>query len=371
MTSTSTGNTSTVNEENNTHPLFAPLTIRGVTLRNRIAVSPMCQYSAEDGFANDWHFVHLGSRAVGGAGLIMVEKTAVEERGRITPEDLGIYRDEHVEMLSRITAFIRSQGGVPAIQLGHAGRKASTYRPWSGDGELTAADGRWQTVGPSAVRFTDNYPMPHELTIDEVAEVVLHYQQAALRAVKAGFQVLEIHGAHGYLVHQFLSPLSNKRDDIYGGSLKNRMRFLLEITDTIRSVIPENMPLFVRLSATDWTEGGLTSPETVEIARALKEHGIDLVDTSTGGNVATAKIPVKPGYQVPFAEEVRRDAQIATGAVGLITEAQQANEIILNQQADMVFLAREFLRDPYWPLHAAQELGAEIRWPDQYLRAKR
>ena len=351
-------------------PLFQPLQLRGVTLRNRIAVSPMCQYSSVDGFATDWHLVHLGSRAVGGAALVMTEAAAVEERGRISPQDLGIYRDEHIEMLSRITTFIREQGAVAGIQLAHAGRKASTYRPWSGHGEVAVEDGRWQTVAPSAVPFSSTYPQPAELTEGEIGEVVQHFQDAARRALKAGFQVIEIHAAHGYLVHEFLSPLSNKRQDAYGGPLSNRMRILNEIVDAIRAVLPDELPLLVRISASDWTAGGLTIEDSVEIARELKKHGVDLIDVSSGGNAASAKIPLSPGYQVPFANAVRNEAQIATGAVGLITEPGQANEILRQGQADIIFLARELLRDPYWPMHAARELQQDISWPDQYTRAR-
>jgi 2,4-dienoyl-CoA reductase-like NADH-dependent reductase (Old Yellow Enzyme family) len=351
-------------------PLFQTLKLRGITLRNRIAVAPMCQYSATDGFATNWHLVHLGSRAVGGAALVLTEATAVEERGRISPQDLGIYRDEHIEMLSRITAFIREQGAAAGVQLAHAGRKASTYRPWSGSGELKAEDGRWQTVAPSAEHFAGNYPQPTELSEAEIAEIVQHFQDAAKRALQAGFQVIEIHAAHGYLVHEFLSPLSNKRQDRYGGTLDNRMRILTEITDMIRGVWPDELPLLVRISASDWTEGGLTIDDSVLIAHELKKHGVDLIDVSSGGNVAGAKIPLSPGYQVPFADAIRHQAHITTGAVGLITEPTQANEILRQGQADIIFLARELLRDPYWPLHAARDLQQEITWPDQYTRAK-
>lgn len=351
-------------------PLFQPLSLRGITLRNRIMVSPMCQYSSKDGFATDWHLVHLGSRAVGGAALVMTEASAVEARGRISPDDLGIYRDEHIEMLSHITSFIKEQGAVPGIQLAHAGRKASTYRPWSGRGEISVEEGRWETIAPSAERFADNYPLPRAMTHEEIGEVVQRFQDAARRALTAGFEVIEIHAAHGYLLHEFLSPLSNHRDDEYGGTLENRMRFLLQVVGAVRQVLSDELPLFVRISASEWTEGGQTIAESVEIARALKKHGVDLVDASSGGNVATASIPLSPGYQVPFAERIRREAGIATGAVGLITEPQQANEIISKQQADLVLLARELLRDPYWPLRAARVLGHDIAWLPQYIRAK-
>ncbi|MDQ6662614.1 MAG: NADH:flavin oxidoreductase/NADH oxidase [Chloroflexota bacterium] len=333
-------------------------------------VSPMCEYSSIDGFATDWHLVHLGSRAVGGASLVMTEAAAVEARGRISPQDLGIYKDEHIEMLARITAFIREQGAVPAIQLAHAGRKASTYRPWSGHGEVAVTDGRWQTIAPSAERFSSTYPLPTELTKAEIKRVTESFQAATQRALKAGFQVIELHAAHGYLFHEFLSPLSNHRTDEYGGTLENRMRFLIKAVDAVRTVLPEELPLFVRVPASDWTEGGLTIEDTVEVARHLKQHGVDLIDTSSGGNVTNAKIPLVPGYQVPFAAQVRREAQIATGAVGLITEPDQANEIVSSGEADVIFLARELLRDPYWPLRAARELNYDVEWPVQYTRAK-
>ena len=357
-------------QEKKASSLFDTITLRGITFRNRIAVAPMCQYSATDGFASDWHLVHLGAFATGGAGLVMTEATAVEERGRISPQDLGIYKDEHIEMLTRITKFIREQGAIAGIQLAHAGRKASTYRPWSGKGELAEEDGRWQTIGPSAERFADDYPLPHELSVQEIVDVVHSFQVASQRALKSGFQVIEMHAAHGYLIHEFLSPLSNHRTDAYGGNSANRMRFLLEVSDAIRAVIPEEMPLLVRVSASDWTEGGLTIEDTVGIARTVKQHGVDLIDTSSGGNAAKARIPLAPGYQVPFAAAIRQQADIPTGAVGLITEPQQANHTLLEGDADMIFLARALLRDPHWPLRAAYELGYDIAWPSQYERAK-
>lgn len=349
--------------------LFRPLSLRSLTLRNRIMVSPMCQYSSEDGFANDWHLVHLGQFAMGGAALVMSEATAVEARGRISPQDLGLYYDAHVEPLARITHFIKTHGSIPGVQLAHAGRKAGTYRPWSGSGELSPEDGRWQTIGPSELRFADNYPLPHELTRAELQEVVDSFRLAALRALRAGFEVIEIHGAHGYLLHEFISPLSNHRTDEYAGSLNNRMRLALEVVDAVREVWPEHLPLLVRLSATDWVEGGLTVAETVEVARALKGRGVDLIDVSSGGNVP-ANIALKPGYQVPFAEQVRREADILTAAVGLITEPQQANEIVRSGRADLVALARELLRNPHWPLAAAHALGQDISWTPQYVRAQ-
>ncbi len=353
-----------------TIPLFEPFSLRGITFRNRIMVSPMCQYSSTDGFATDWHLVHLGSRAVGGAALVMTEAAAVEARGRISPQDLGIYRDEHIPMLARITNFIKEQGAISAIQLAHAGRKASTYRPWSGSGEVSVEDGRWQTVAPSSERFSDRYPLPQTLTKQEIAEIVQSFRDAAERSLQAGFQVIELHAAHGYLFHEFLSPLSNTRADEYGGDLRNRMRFLLETTDAVRSVWPEELPLLVRISATDWTEGGLTIADSVEIAQTLKRHGVDLIDVSSGGNISTARVPVAKNYQVPFAAQIRRDSGIPTAAVGLITEPEQANDILQSGEADMVALARELLRDPYWPLHAARILGYDISWAPQYVRAK-
>lgn len=351
-------------------PLFRPLKIRTITLQNRIMVAPMCQYSSEDGFANDWHLVHLGGLASGGAALVMTEATAIEARGRISPQDLGIYYDAHIEPLTRITRFIKKQGAVPAIQLAHAGRKASCYRPWSGKGELSTEEGRWQTVAPSELRFAENFPLPHALTQVEIQEIVACFQTAAQRALKAGFEIVEIHGAHGYLIHEFLSPHSNQRTDEYGGSLAGRMRFLLEVVTATRQVWPAELPLLVRLSATDWTEDGLSIQDTVEVAKALKEHGVDLVDVSSGGNTL-ARVPLKPGYQVPFAEQIRREAGILTAAVGLITEPQQANVIIANGEADLVALARELLRNPHWPLSAAHALRQDVSWVRQYERAKR
>jgi len=350
--------------------LFDSLQIRGVELPNRIAVSPMCEYSCENGMANDWHLVHLGSRAVGGAGLVFTEATAVEARGRISPQDLGLWSDSQIEPLARITRFVRGQGSVAGIQLAHAGRKASTYRPWSGEGMIPVNQGGWSdVVAPSAVAFVPEYPMPVALTESEIAGVVRAFGEAARRAVDAGFQVVEIHSAHGYLLHEFLSPLSNVRSDGYGGSFENRTRIVREVVAEVRRHWPEGNPLFLRISASDWTEGGWDVEESVELARELNPMGVDLLDCSSGGNVPKAKIPLGPGYQVPFAERIRRDAGILTGAVGMITEAAQANAIIASAQADMVLLAREMLRDPYWPLHAGQALAQTVTWPSQYLRA--
>jgi 2,4-dienoyl-CoA reductase-like NADH-dependent reductase (Old Yellow Enzyme family) len=349
--------------------LFTPLTIRGVTFRNRIAVSPMCQYSSEDGFAGDWHLVHLGSRAVGGACLVMMEATAVEARGRISPADQGIWKQEHVPFLQRIAGFLRGQGAAAGIQLAHAGRKASTRRPWEGGGTIPVSEGGWQPVAPSPVPFRAEDPPPAELTRAGIGELIDAFAAAARRALDAGFQVVEIHGAHGYLIHEFLSPLSNFRSDEYGGSFENRIRLALEVTQAVRTAWPAELPLFLRISAADWAEGGWTLEESVELARRLKALGVDLVDCSSGGLVMHQKIHVAPGYQVPFAERIRSEAGIATGAVGMITTARQADEILRSGRADLVLLAREFLRDPYFPLHAARELGVEPQAPRQYTRA--
>jgi 2,4-dienoyl-CoA reductase-like NADH-dependent reductase (Old Yellow Enzyme family) len=350
--------------------LFTPLAIRDITFANRIAVSPMCEYSSEDGFANDWHLVHLGSRAVGGAGLVITEATAVEADGRITMPDLGIWKTEHIEPLKRITSFIKGQGSVPGIQLAHAGRKASTRAPW--DGGAAIAPGQpngWQVVAPSAVPFLEGGPVPRELTTADIGLLVQAFAAAAHRALAAGFEVIEIHGAHGYLIHQFLSPLSNFRTDEYGGSFENRVRLVLEIVKAVRREMGPKLPLFLRISATDWTEGGWAIDDSVELARRVKGLGVDLIDTSSGGNVAGARIPVEPGYQVAFAERIRKETGLLTGAVGMITTAEQAESIIQSGQADLVLLARELLRDPYFPLHAAQYLGVPLSVPKQYLRA--
>jgi 2,4-dienoyl-CoA reductase-like NADH-dependent reductase (Old Yellow Enzyme family) len=331
----------------------------------------MCQYSAEDGFANDWHLVHLGSRAVGGAGLVMAEATAVSPEGRISPADLGLWKDEHIEMLRRITGFIARQGAVPGIQLAHAGRKASHAPPWKGDGLVLPGEGGWKTVAPSALAFAPGYDLPEALTLDGIQRIVKCFAAAAVRALEAGFQVIEIHGAHGYLINEFLSPLSNTRTDAYGGSFQNRTRVLGEIIAVIRAVWPERFPLFVRLSATDWADGGWNVDDSVALARELKGIGVDLIDCSSGGLAAGVKIPAAPGYQVPFAGRIRKEAGIPTGAVGIIVKAEQAESILAAEQADLILMAREMLRDPYFPLRAGHELGVDAPWPAQYLRAKR
>jgi 2,4-dienoyl-CoA reductase-like NADH-dependent reductase (Old Yellow Enzyme family) len=349
--------------------LFDPLPIRGITLQNRIAVSPMCQYSSEDGFANDWHLVHLGGRAVGGASLVFTEATAVAPEGRITAEDLGIWKDAHIEFLSRIVHFLASQGVVPGMQLAHAGRKASTQRPWEGSDAVPVDKGGWVPLAPSAVAYSDNYAMPRAMSKDEIRGVVDAYAQAARRALDAGFRILEIHAAHGYLMHEFFSPLSNFRNDEYGGSFENRTRIAREVVAAVRKQMPDNLPLFIRISATDWKEGGWDLDQSVELAKQLKPLGVDLVDCSSAALVPDQKIVAGPGFQVPFAERIRRDAGILTGAVGLIETKEQVAEILANEKADLVFMAREFLRDPYWPLRTARELKQPMSWPAQYLRA--
>ncbi len=350
--------------------LFDELKIRDVKLANRIVVSPMCEYSCEDGLANDWHLVHLGSRAVGGAALVVAEATAVLPEARISPQDLGIWGEAHIEPLARITKFIHSQGSVAGIQLAHAGRKASTARPWEGGSKVGEEKGGWnKVVAPSAIAFAPNYALPLALTIEGIAEAIRAFGKAAQRALDADFRVLEIHSAHGYLLHEFLSPFSNKRTDSYGGSFENRTRIVREVIESVRRVWPERLPLFVRISSTDWIEGGWDIEQSVELARMLGKLGVDLIDCSSGGNVADAKIPLAPAYQVPFSERIRREAGVLTGAVGLITEPEQADKIIREGQADVVLIAREMLRDPYWPLHAAARLGQTISWPVQYLRA--
>ena len=353
-----------------TSHLFSPLKLRDVELRNRIVVSPMCQYSSADGFASDWHLVHLGSRAVGGAGLVILEASAVTEEGRISPDDLGIWKDPHLEMLERIFRFIEAQGAVAGIQLAHAGRKASTSAPWKGHAPLSPAEGGWSPIfGPSPLPFDEEYQVPEELDGAGIQQIIRAFGDAAGRAFSAGAKVVEIHAAHGYLLNSFLSPLSNRRRDEYGGSFENRVRFLCEVTEEIRKVWPEKHPLFVRISATDWVEGGWTPADSVALAKRLGSLGVDLIDCSSGGNLPDAKIPVGPGYQVPFAAQIRREAGIMTGAVGMITSPAQADQIVRMGEADVVLLAREFLRDPYWPLHAAKELGRTIKAPAQYGRA--
>jgi 2,4-dienoyl-CoA reductase-like NADH-dependent reductase (Old Yellow Enzyme family) len=350
--------------------LFDPLTLRGATLRNRIGVSPMCQYSCTDGMATDWHLVHLGSRAVGGAGLVMVEATAVEARGRISPADMGLWSDAQVPSLARIARFVREQGALPGIQLAHAGRKASTAVPWAGDGSLADADGGWPTRAPSAIPFSPKDRVPAEMTKSDIAAVLDAFHAAAVRARAAGFGWVELHAAHGYLAHSFLSPLSNRREDEYGGNFENRIRFVLAALRAVRSAWPEDRPASVRLSCTDWAPGGWTLEESIDLARRLRDEGADLVDCSSGGLVPDAKVPVGAGYQVPLAEAVRRGAGVATAAVGLITEPMQADEIVRNGRADLVLLAREELRNPYWPVHAARVLGQtkSLRIPPQYWR---
>jgi 2,4-dienoyl-CoA reductase-like NADH-dependent reductase (Old Yellow Enzyme family) len=351
--------------------LFTPITLRRTTVRNRVWVAPMCQYSAVDGVPNDWHLVHLGSFARGGAGLVLTEATAVLPEGRISPEDTGLWNDEQQRAWSRIVDFVHGQGATAGIQLAHAGRKASTFSPFTGRGSVPEEDGGWQTVAPSAVAFP-GYREPRELTEQEIADVVAAFAASARRALAAGFDVLEIHAAHGYLLHEFLSPLSNTREDRYGGSFENRVRLLLEVVHAVRAAAPEDTPLLVRISATDWVEGGWDDDQSVRLAGLLREAGVDLVDTSTGGN-APAEIPLEPGYQVRFARRIRQEAGIPTGAVGLITEPKQAEEVVADGSADVVLLARALLRDPHWPLRAAHELGVPVGegvdWPQQYLRA--
>jgi 2,4-dienoyl-CoA reductase-like NADH-dependent reductase (Old Yellow Enzyme family) len=347
--------------------LLSPLTIRGVTLRNRIMMSPMCQYCAHEGLADDWHLVHLGSRAVGGAALVMVEATAVTRDGRISPGDMGIWGDGHVEPLARITRFVASQGAVPAIQLAHAGRKASCDVPWNGGASLkTLAAGGWPVVGPSPIPFSDGDPVPVPLDPAGIDATVDAFEAAARRALAAGFRVIEIHSAHGYLLHEFLSPLSNHRTDAYGGSLENRMRLLLRVAERLRGVMPDHLPLFVRISATDWADGGWDVDQSVVLCQRLRGLGVDLIDVSSGGLVPKARIPVAKGYQVPFARTIRDEAGIRTGAVGLITEPGHANEIVTGGDADLVILGRELLREPYWPLKAQHDLGVDPSWPTQY-----
>lgn len=350
--------------------LFEPIKIREITLKNRIVVSPMCQYSSIDGFANDWHLVHLGTRAVGGAALVFTEAAAVSPEGRISPDDLGIWKDEHIPFLKKITSFIKEQGAVPGIQLAHAGRKASHLSPWKGRVALTEKDGGWQTLAPSAVPFKQDEPAPLEMSVDEIKKLVKDFGDATKRAVDAGFEVFEIHGAHGYLVNEFLSPVSNFRKDEYGGSFENRIRLLLEIIKEMRSIMKEGSPLFVRISATDWVPGGWSEDDSVALSKILKENEVDVIDCSTGGNSHEQKIPVAPLYQVPFSQKIKKEVKIMTAAVGLITTAQQAEEILKDEKADLIIMARQLLREPYFPLHAAKVLGVDLPWPLQYERAK-
>jgi len=350
--------------------LFSRFKLRELEFKNRLFVSPMCQYSARDGMADTWHMVHLGSRAVGGAGLVMVEATAVVPDGRISPHDMGIWSDRHAEALAPIARFIREQDAVPAIQLAHAGRKGSTDAPWLSRGALVPENGGWQVVAPSAVPFSPGSPQPRELSEAELDGIVAAFIAAAKRSLAAGFEVAEIHMAHGYLLHQFLSPVSNRRNDAYGGSLKNRARLPLRVARAVREVWPQNLPFFVRISATDWVEGGWDLAQSLQLCRWLKEVGVDLIDCSSGGMTPDAKIPAGPGFQTPFATAIRQELGIAVGAIGLITAPEQAEQIVATGLADAVFLARELLRDPYWPLHAAKILGSEVLWPVQYKRAK-
>ena len=351
--------------------LFSPLKIRDIELKNRVVVSPMCQYSSIEGMPNDWHLVHLGSRAVGGAGLIITEATAVSPEGRISPNDVGIWNDEQSTAYKKTASFIKSQNSTPGIQLAHAGRKASTYAPWKGNGKINIKNGGWQTLAPSAIPFADNYPDPKEMDEKDIELVVDQFQQAAKRSINAGFEIIELHMAHGYLIHEFLSPISNHRRDQYGGSLENRCRLAIEVARAARESMPDGIPMFVRISATDWVEGGWDIEQSLQLTKWLKNVGVDLIDCSSGGNVAKAQIPAKPGYQIPFAQRIKKEASILTGGVGLITTAEQAEQIIKTEQADLVLLAREMLRDPYWALHAAKKLYVDLDdFPKQYLRGR-
>jgi len=350
--------------------LFSPFRLREIEFKNRIFVSPMCQYSSQDGLPTDWHMVHLGSRAVGGSALVMVEATAISPEGRISPWDSGLWSVRHANAFQRITDFIKSQGAVPGIQLAHAGRKASVDVPWRGDRPLGEDEGGWQPIAPSPIPFSEGSPVPREMSGADMADVVSQFAAAAGRSLEAGFEVLEIHMAHGYLLHEFLSPLSNQRSDEYGGSFENRIRLPLMVAKAVRAFWPPRLPVFVRISCTDWVEGGWDLAQSIEFARNLKELGVDLIDCSSGALVPNAKIPAGPGFQVPFAESVRKGADIATGAVGFLTQPFQAEQIVATGQADAVLFAREMLRDPYWPLSAARALHADITWPEQYQRAK-
>jgi 2,4-dienoyl-CoA reductase-like NADH-dependent reductase (Old Yellow Enzyme family) len=350
--------------------LFSSLTLREIEFRNRIFVSPMCQYSAKNGVPNDWHLVHLGSRAVGGAGLVIAEATAISPEGRISPDDTGLWNNQQLMAFKRITSFISDQGAVPGIQLGHAGRKASMAAPWHGGRLEKPGDGGWDVVAPSAIPFSADFALPNALTPSEIETLVHKFIDSTDRALEAGFKVVEIHMAHGYLMHQFLSPITNHRQDEYGGRLEGRMKLPLRVAKAVRDTFPDSLPVFVRISATDWVDGGWDLEQSILFCKELYKIGIDLIDCSTGGQVPDANIPIGMGYQIPFASSIRKAVGIATGAVGLISSAQQAEQILVNDYADAVFLGREFLRDPYWPLHAAKELRVDVKWPDQYLRAK-
>ena len=350
--------------------LFSPFELRSITFRNRIFVSPMCQYSSHDGLANSWHLVHLGSRAVGGAGLVMVEATAVSPEGRISPNDCGLWSELHVEAFAPIARFLTEQGAVPGVQLAHAGRKGSCAVPWQGGAPLDITSGGWQPLAPSAIPFDTGHPLPHAVTLEEMDLIEAQFRAGARRSLAAGFKVVEVHMAHGYLLHEFLSPLVNQRSDNYGGSLENRLRFPLRVVEAVREEWPEELPLFVRISATDWISGGWDIDQSIILARLLKEKGVDLIDCSSGFAIPNEKVPFGPGFQVPFAAKVRAEAGIASGAVGFIIEPAQAEQIVATGQADAVFLARQMLRDPYWPLHAAKALHVDVSWPNQYLRAK-
>ncbi|NBX92985.1 MAG: NADH:flavin oxidoreductase/NADH oxidase [Proteobacteria bacterium] len=354
----------------NKSALFSPLKIRDIVFKNRIFVSPMCQYSANEGIPNEWHLVHLGSRAVGQAALVMAEATAVSASGRISPADTGLWSQSQVETFKTLTRFIKEQGCIAAVQLAHAGRKASTSEPWRGGKPLSIPQGGWTVWAPSSIPFSSGYPTPQTLKDEDLSDLVRDFERATQHALLAGFEVLELHMAHGYLLHEFLSPLSNQRQDEFGGHLENRIRLPLMIVEKVRTLWPKNLPLFVRVSATDWVEGGWDLSQTISFVRELGRRGVDLIDVSTGGLVPSAKIPISPGFQVPFATEIKKETSLLTGAVGLITQAQQAEEIVATEKADVVFIAREFLRDPYFPIHAAKELGVEISWPHQYERAQ-
>jgi 2,4-dienoyl-CoA reductase-like NADH-dependent reductase (Old Yellow Enzyme family) len=350
--------------------LFSSLKLRDLEFKNRIFVAPMCQYSSDNGLSNDWHLVHLGSRAVGGAALVIVEATAVSPEGRISPWDSGIWSDEHAQAFKRITSFIEAQGGLPGIQLAHAGRKASRDAPWRGGRPLAEDDNGWQPIAPSPISFDRDSPLPREMNDEDIQTVTSQFRAAAKRSLLAGFKVLELHMAHGYLLHEFLSPLSNHRKDQWGGALQHRQSFPLRVAEAVREVWPEHLPFFVRLSCTDWVNGGWDLSQSIDLCGRLKELGVDLIDCSSGGLVPDAVAPVGPGYQTSFSAAIRRDVGIATGAVGLITAPEQAEQIVATEQADAVLIGREFLRDPYWPLHAATALGVNLAWPNQYKRAK-